>query len=184
MSILRTYIQQTSYDGTTYTKGSVIDTLADYNIGCMEFPFERAPKIKKVAERDWHDEHGKDVFLEKGLFLDDYEIDAEFCYKGTQKTIVSDMVGFLNFIRGYNDGATGARLTVYDEHVGFGRKDVYVEEVDPQMYKADPSDPDALFGFKVKFHVNDPKTEITPVIDSATKKVTDLSFNEQQDNAQ
>lgn len=175
-SIARTYIQQMCYDGTSYTKGAVVDILDTYNIGCIDFPFESAPKTKDVPQRDWHDQHGKDVFIEGGVFLDDYDIEAEFCYKGTVDKIGSDLKGFLDFIRGYNDGAAGARLSVYDEHVGFGRKDIYVDEVDPQMYKADASDPDALFDFKVKFHVNDPKTEVTPTVDATTKKVTDLFF--------
>lgn len=177
MEVKRTFIQQTSFDGTTYTKGSVIDTLEDYHIGCMEFPFKTAPKSQALIERQWPGKDGKDVYIPpNGIPLEDYDIEVEFIYKGTVPQIGTDMSGFLDFIRGRNEGATGGRLVIYDEHVGFGRKDVAVADVDPQMYQADESDPDALFDFKVTFHVYDPSTNITVVTDNKTKKVTDLSF--------
>lgn len=176
-TILRTYIQQTKFDGSTYTKGPVIDTLADYNIGCIEFPFKTAPKSQALPERVWPGKDGKDVYVpEGGIPLEDYDIEVEFVYKGTFEKISSDMQGFINFIRGRNSGATGGRLCVYDEHVGFGRKDVTVTDVDPQTYEADDSDPDALFDFKVTFHVCDPATDVTLTKDATTKKVTDLTF--------
>lgn len=179
MDIPKTYIQQTSYDGSSYTKGAVVDILDSYNIGCVEFPFETAPKSQKLAEREWFGEDGKDVFIPAaGVPLEDYDLEVEFVYKGTVETIGSDMKGFLNFIRGRNSGAVGGRLTVYDEHVGFGRKDVVVDEVDPQMYKADDSDPDALFDFKVKFHVYDPSTEVT-VSTGTDGMIKDLAFTTQ-----
>lgn len=173
--IPRTYIQQTKFDGTSYKKGLIVDTM-DYNIGCISFPFKMFPETKDLAERDWHDEHGKDVFVPtNGLYLKDYDLEAEFCYKGTMDNIVSDVSTFLKFLRGLNDGAVGGRLTVFDEHIGFGRKDVVAEDVDPDTFKADESDPDALFDFKVKFHVYDPKTEVSLRYDD-TELLTDLYF--------
>lgn len=177
-NIPRTYIQQTKYDGIGYTKGDVVDILEKYNVGCVSFPFKTAPKTQKLPEREWYGEDGKDVFVrDGGLPLEDYDVEAEFIYKGTLDRIGSDVPAFLDFIRGRNDGAVGGRLTVYDEYAGFGRKDVVVDEVDPQMYKADSSDPDAIFDFKVKFHVYDPATVVTLSKSVSTGKVTDLSFN-------
>lgn len=175
-TIFRTYIQQTSFDGTAYTKSSVVDTLSAYNIGCVSFPFQTAPKSQKLTEREWPGEDGKDVYVPPtGIPLEDYDLEVEFIYKGTEEKIASDMEGFLDFIRGRNKGAVGGRLSVYDEHVGFGRKDVVVDEIDDQLYKADGSDPDALFDFKVKFHVYDPSTSVSLKKDNKGN-VTDLAF--------
>lgn len=175
-TFFKTFIQQTKYDGKSYTKGSVVDILDTYNIGCVDFPFDMAPKTRKPPEREWYGEDGKDIFVRNdGLPLEDYDIDVEFCYKGTVDEIGSDMSSFLDYIRGRNTDAVGGRLVLYDEHVGFGRKDVIVDEVDPQMYSADASDPDALFDFKVKFHVYDPATVIVPTRNSSGK-VVDFVF--------
>lgn len=163
-TLFRTYIQQTWFDGNAYTKGPVVDILETYQVGCVEFPFETAPGTQKIPEREWPGEDGKDVFIPaSGIPLGDYDIEVEFCYKGTMGRISEDMSGFMDFIRGRNVGAVGGRLAVYDEHVGFGRKDVVAVDVDGQMYKADPSDPDAVFDFKVKFHVYDPSSSVTPI---------------------
>lgn len=175
-TLFKTFIQQTKYDGSSYTKGSVVDILDTYNIGCIDFPFNMAPKTQKLPEREWPGEDGKDIFIrDGGLPLEDYDIDVEFCYKGTVDKIGTDISSFLDYIRGRNAGAVGGRLVIYDEHAGFGRKDVVVDEVDPQMYSADASDPDALFDFKVKFHVYDPSTGVTPTRNS-TGKVTGFNF--------
>lgn len=177
MSSYHTYIQQYSYDGTTYKKGKLIDTIADYNIGCVSFPFDLAAKTKKIPSRDWNDEDGGDPFIPPmGLLLDSYELEVEFFYKGAVDKIASDMQNFLDFIRGRNKGAVGAYLMVYDEHAQYGRKGVVVNEVEPDMFQADDSDPDAMFDFKVKFQVYDPATQVTPSKDS-NGKVTELTFS-------
>lgn len=176
MGKYHTYIQQTSFDGQSYTKGSVIETLSKFHIGCLSFPFKTAPKSQKLTEREWPGVDGKDVYIPPtGIPLEDYDLEVEFIYKGTMETIETDMASFLDFIRGRNKGAVGGRLTVYDEHVGFGRKDVVVNEIDDQYYGADQSDPDALFDFKVKFHVYDPATPVE-LVKGTDGVVTDLSF--------
>lgn len=172
----RTFIQQTSFDGAEYTKGPVVDIMDKFHIGCIFFPFKTSPKSQKLPEREWPGEDGKDVYIPPtGIPLEDYDMEVEFVYKGSIDTIGPDMASFLDYVRGRNKEAVGGRLSVYDEHVGFGRKDVAVDEIDDQMYAADQSDPDALFNFKIKFHVYDPSTNVILEKDSKGA-VTDLSF--------
>lgn len=178
MRIPRTYIQQSLFDGTDYKKGDVVDILDRYNVACITFPFKLAPKSSKLIEREWPGEDGKDVYIPKtGLPIDDYDIEVSFCYKGTLDKIKNDMSEFLNFIRGRNEKATGGRLFVYDENVGFGRKDVVVSSIDDSTYQADESDPDAIFSFKVTFHVYDPSTDLK-IKRNGTGKIIDLETAE------
>ena len=51
MAIYKTYIQQLSYDGTDYTKGSIVDLLTAYKIICQDFPFKKNPKPKDLTHR-------------------------------------------------------------------------------------------------------------------------------------
>lgn len=176
MALYRTFIQQLSYDGTSYTKGAVKETLSDFNIGCIEFPFKMLGSAKELVSRDWPGENGKDVYVPpSGIPIQDYDLEVDFLYKGTVDSISTDMTAFIAFLLGKNSGATGARLCIYDENVGFGRKDVVLTEIDPEMYSAGDYDPDALFNFKAKFHVYDPWTAVSLTKDKSGN-VTDLSF--------
>ena len=63
MTIYNTYIQQLDFNGTTYTKGGVVDLLETYKIICQEFPFNKNPKPKELPTRDWAGEDGVDVYV-------------------------------------------------------------------------------------------------------------------------
>ena len=51
MVTYNTYVQQISFDGTTYTKGSVVDLLSKFKIVSQEFPFRKNPKPKDLPTR-------------------------------------------------------------------------------------------------------------------------------------
>lgn len=166
-TIYKAYIQQLRFDGRAYTKGSVVDILADYNVAVMEFPFKKNPKVKSLPSRDWAGTDGLDVYVpDGGLPLNSYDLEVTFIYVGTEETIRGDLSGFIDFICGRKKGANSdsvqsGRLAIYDEHVGMGRKDVTVSEVDNELFYCSDFDRDAVAKFKVKFTVFDPATDVS-----------------------
>lgn len=178
MAIYNTYVQQLSYDGLQYTKGSVVDLLSDYHIVAQEFPFAKNPKTKDLPTRDWAGDDGLDVYVPKEMPVKHYDIEVAFLYTGTEETIRGDISAFIDFLYGRNDGAVGSRLAIYNEHTGIGRKDVVVSEVDNEIFYLTDEDPDAVAKFKVKFTVYDPTTEVTPTYRtvSGVRSVSELNF--------
>lgn len=162
MGILKTYIQQLSFDGVEYTQGSVVDLLTTYKIVCEEMPFVLYPKPKELATRNWIGSDGQDVYVPNTITFQKYDIDVTFLYVGTQSSIHQDIKNFICFLYGRNANAVGGRLAIYDEHVKIGRKDVVVSEVGNDIYHVTDNDSDAIARFKVKFTVYDPITEVTP----------------------
>lgn len=168
MEFYNAYIQQLSYDGETYTKGEFRDLLKDFGCGVSSFPFKPFSEAKDAITRDWVDEHGTDVYIPKdGQFLKSYELDVELIFKGTENNIRTNIMNFLKFIY-------GKRLAIYDEFVGFGRKDVRAKSHDNNLLFIAGDNADSVATFKVKFEVNDPVTEVLLIKSSDG---VSLSFN-------
>lgn len=178
MTIYNTYVMQLSFDGTAYTKSSVVDLLETYNIICQDFPFAKNPKPKELPTRDWAGDDGLDVYIPKELPVKHYDMEVVFLYVGTEETIRTDLTNFIDYLYGRNDGAVGSRLAIYNEHTGIGRKDVVVAEVNNEIFYLTDSDPDAIAKFKVKFTVFDPATDVSPITGTVNGEtvVTGLSF--------
>lgn len=180
MSVANTYIQQIKFNGKNYSKGSVVDLKESFKIICQDFPFMKNPRSKALPTRDWPDEDGLDVYVPDTLPIKHYDIDVVFLYVGTEDNIGDNISNFIDFIYGRkkgNDGDTvqSARLAVYNEYVGMGRKDIVVSEVENEIFYISDNDPDAIAQFKVKFTVYDPTTIVTPITNSFNK-VTSLNF--------
>lgn len=169
-------MQQTRLNGNTYTKGPVIDLLDTYKIVCQEFPFTLLPEPKKLAERNWEDEDGIEVYVPSVRKMKEYTVDVDFLYKGTDETIRTDLNNFINFLNGRNTGAVGSRLVVYNEYTGIGRKDVTVDKISNELFTAGDEDPDAMAKFKVTFKVCDPTTDVT-LTRTTNNGTTTLSLN-------
>lgn len=170
--IYKAYIQQTWFDGRNYSRGSVVDLLEDYRIAVMEFPFKKNPKAKALPSRDWAGTDGLDVYVPvDGLPVASYDMEVTFLYVGTEETIRGDISDFIDFLYGRKPGRNtdsiqSGRLTIYDEHVGMGRKDVVVSEVDNELFYCSEYDKDAVAKFKVKFTVYDPTTDVRPSVNN------------------
>ena len=184
MAIYKTYIQQLSYDGSNYTKGSIVDLLTAYKIICQDFPFKKNPKPKDLPTRDWAGEDGLDVYVPDKIPMKSYDIDVTFLYVGTEQSIRTDISNFLDFICGRikadnSDTVKSGRLAIYNEYVGMGRKDVVVNEIDNEIYYVTDCDPDAVAKIKVKFTVYDPTTEVTATETTVgnVTSVSNLSFS-------
>ena len=171
MSVAKTYIQQIKFNGTTYSKGSVVDLKEAFNIVCQDFPFKKNPKSKDLPSRDWYDEDGLDVYVPNTLPIKHYDLDVVFLYAGLKANIRSDISKFIDFVYGrekgsISDSVRSARLAVYNDYVDMGRKDIIVSEVENEILYLSDRDPDAIAKFKVKFTVYDPTTVVTPVTNS------------------
>ncbi len=184
MEIFKTYIQQLSFDGITYSKGSVVDLLKSYNIICQDFPFKKNPKPKDLPTRDWAGEDGLDVYIPDKIPMKSYDMDVTFLYVGDEEHIRTDISDFIDFIcgrikGGNSDTVKSGRLAIYNEYVGMGRKDVVVSDIDNEIFYCTDADPDAVAQFKVKFTVYDPTTDITPVFGTydGENRCTQLNFD-------
>ena len=179
MAGYKTYIQQLHFNGITYTQGSVVELLNKFKVVAMDFPFKKNPKPKDLPTRDWAGSDGLDVYVPDQIPMNSYDIDVTFLYVGTDGTIRTDLINFIDFLYGRskadsNDTVQSGRLAVYNEYTGIGRKDVVVSEIDNEVFDADASDPDAVAKFKVKFTVYDPTTDVSVIESQGT--VTGLNF--------
>lgn len=155
------FIQQQTRDGSTYTNvGEVIDTYVRWGVVCQEIPFKVLPESKDLAKREWHDEDGDDVYVPAGgLKAKAYDLEAKFLYAGNVSEMAGKLKGFLTFLYGRNTGGASL-LKIYDEYTQTGRRGVYVEGVDPDLYFHSDVNIDAIAQFKVKFRVTDPVYEV------------------------
>lgn len=162
------YIEQISYNGETYTRGTVRDTYATWSIVCSKSPFKYAD-AKDVATRNWLDEHGEDVYIPSDVKLKKFDAEFMFLCNGTEANVKSRVKAFLRFLmgkswknsQGNTISATGSRLVVFDEYNGFGWKDMRFKSFSTDGLVMDNGDSEVILEFKVVFEVFDPFTEIT-----------------------
>lgn len=161
MEYKKLFMQQQTFDGRTYTNvGTKIDTQDAYHVVCEEFPFKHLPETKDLAKREWHDEHGEDVYIPNdGLKFKAYDLEASFLYVGKQEDMQTELFSFVNFISGRNTGGS-PMLAVYDEYTQTGRRGVYVQSINNDLFAYDDMNPEVIARFKVKFRVTDPMNNI------------------------
>lgn len=147
----------------------VKNSLVDFNIVCVDFPFQLYPETKNLVSDDWPEEHGEDVFFPDKLPLKAYDLEAELCYVGNSGSAYDDIVSFLDYLRG-EDG-NGTSLKIYNPHTKIGRQKLYLKSVDDDIFHSDVYGDIVLFS--VTFRVTDPKTKITPTVTGGN--VTNLS---------
>lgn len=184
MVLYNTYVQQISFDGLEYAKGSVVDLLSAFNIVCQEFPFKKNPSPKDLPTRDWAGEDGLDVYIPEKLPVKHYDIDVIFLYKGSEQAMRGDLNNFIDFLYGRIKGAESdvvqsSRLAIFNEYTRLGRKDVIVSEIENEIFNLSDSDPDGVAKFKVRFTVYDPTTEVTPTygLYNGERRCTALNFD-------
>lgn len=176
MAFYRTFIQQLQYDGTDYTKGSIVDIFDEFAMGVEKFPFKESPEVKDVAHREWLDEHGRESYISPdGLFLKDYDLDVDVICYGSLSDLHTRIENFLKFIKGENTNGS-ARLAIYDEHVGQGRKDVIYAGNENTLWYNEDCDDDRIARFTIKFHVDDPYTKVTPAFNVQTGNIATLNW--------
>lgn len=180
MATHRLFLQQTDFNGLAYTKGTAVDSLSEFGVVCSEFPFKLLSESKDVVTKNFIGSHGLDVYIPKKNRIKDYDLDVQFLYCGTHATMRNDIERFLKFLNGHSGGAdeeaTGSRLVIYDQYTQTGRKDVRCMSSEFGTWWDQPDyDTDAIADFKVRFHVYDPVTNVTPVF-GQNQQLSDLTW--------
>lgn len=170
----KTYIQQIYYDGSSYTKGSVVDIETEFGCVATDFPLLAGEEMKEVVAREWAGEDGRDVYMPAHPAMQHYDVTATFAFKGAEDMLRDNISRFLRFVTGRNIGATGGMLAIYNTYTKDGRKDVHVTKIDPDMYYCEEYDDEKSATIDITFMVEDPATDVKPVLTEG--KVTDLQF--------
>lgn len=146
------------------------ETIADFGLYCMELPFSMFTSTRKLTEREWPGENGKDVYIPKRLDAEAYTIKIKFGYKGNPESANEHLKAFWDYLTG-NDGS-GVYIKFYNDYNRVGRRHVrFLNISDSPIYVRDECG-DFLV-FDVEFNVDDPITDVIPLID-ADKKVINL----------
>ena len=173
----RLYIEQTSFDGSTYTRGKATDTYATWNVVCSKSVFRNYGDPKDVATRSWLDEYGDDVYIPADVKLKKFDAEFTFLCNGTEADVKYNVRNFQLFLLGkechykrwderfqqYVEAAVapvGARLVMFDTYNSIGWKDVRCKSFSADTIVMDNSDNEIVIEFKVVFEVNDPWTAV------------------------
>ena len=155
---------ETVYIQKIGTGSPVKETIADFDIYCADMPFKLFVEAKAPSKRDWFDEHGDDEYIPNGgLKLKAYTIDVRFCCKGDKYSSNEKIKKFINYLTGL-DGS-GAEMKMYCTWTKIGRKGIRFDKLNDKAELLRDEDGDTLV-FTITFKVNDPITDITPIIDT------------------
>lgn len=170
----RIFLQKTTYAGMSVVNGGVVDISAKYGIYPSEAPFLVMGDMKDAAKRDWPDEDGIDVFYGNATPpMKDYDIEITCMAKADSvEALRTNINSFIAFIKG--DDGKGNVFMMYDEHCRSGRQKVRFVSFDEQSYYNLDMDDEKQLTFKVKFHVDDPRSVVAPSYGVDGKTVTGL----------
>lgn len=173
----KVYLQKQIFSGTSVSKGTLHETVADFSIYISDVPFlPIGAEMKDPASRDWHDEDGLDVFYTASPPMKDYDLELSCMAKGTTiAALRSSVDSFLQYLSG-SDGL-GSVFLLYDTRSATGRQHVRYVSASTDVFYNEDSDTELFLSFKVKFHVDDPRTLVSPVYSvSSPATVTGLSI--------
>lgn len=146
------------------TGSPVKETIADFDIYCADMPFKLFVEAKAPSKRDWFDEHGDDEYIPNGgLKLKAYTMDVRFCCKGDKYSSNEKIKKFINYLTGLDE--SGAEMKMYCTWTKIGRKGIRFDKLNDKAELLRDEDGDTLV-FTITFKVNDPITDITPIIDT------------------
>ncbi|WP_333615542.1 hypothetical protein [Bacteroides pyogenes] len=159
MNYEKVYIQKIK-DGST-----IKETIADFDIYCSAMPFKLYAEAKEPSKREWQDEHGDDEYIPAdGLKMKAYFMDVEFCCKGDKFSTNEKINNFIKYVTGM-DGS-GAEMKMYCTWTKIGRQRIRFDKLnDDAKLIRDDEEGDILI-FKITFKVNDPITDIKPIIEN------------------
>ena len=148
MECYKVYIKQEK------SGASVVETIEDFGLYCVDIPFKPAGDVKDIVSRDWKDENGVDEYIPAdGLKMSAYEIDVKFGYKG-------DKLGANKAISSLMSCLTAGYVSIYDTYTGIGRQKVRLVKLNDNAELVRDDDGDILI-FSVTLKVCDPITNIS-----------------------
>lgn len=172
MTPYKFYIQQCTYNGSSYTQGTVRESYADWGIVCSKCVFRHYGDPKDVSSRNWLDEHGEDVYIPANVKLKKFDAEYTFLCNGSELDVKTKVKEFHRYLMGmpwhdaqYNTvSSEGSRLIIYDTYNSVGWKDVRLKTFSADALVMDNGDDEVVLEFKVVFEVNDPYTTISRVV--------------------
>ncbi len=168
MEPYKLYFQRIDYDGESYSKGSLKETLSEWGIACSDSQDKPINEMKSLTTLSWPGEDGSDVYVPETPRAKEYEIQLSFVYCGEDEFRKQKIQSFIDFLK-------SGRLAYYDEFTEIGRKDVvYVSYAPDKLIRKSSDENDSISIFKMNFRVHDPTTDITPVI--VNNNVTELTW--------
>lgn len=146
------YIQKTSSGST------VKETVADFDIYCMNIQFSTMQDAKELPNNDWYDEHGDDEYIPSTLMLKAYTMDIKFACKGAEKSANAKINALMSYLTGA-DGS-GSEMKIYSTYTQIGRQGVRFLKLSEDAELIRDKNGDILM-FTVTFKINDPVTNVT-----------------------
>lgn len=182
------YIEQTAYDGVTYTHDRAYETFATWGIVCGNTPYRNYGDPKDAATRNWLDEHGEDVYIPQDVKLKKFDMEVTFLCNGTEDRVKYNVNQFHLFLLGKDSkyksmhqsgveventiSAVGPRLALYDEYSNVGWKDVRFKSFSTDGLVMDNGDDEIVLEFKVTFEVFDPFTKVDLITNQHGNSIT------------
>lgn len=148
MQYYKVYIQSEKADS------SVLETIEDFGMYCMDIPFKMVDKAKEPAKRTWYDEDGDDEYIpSSGLRSEAYEMTVKFGFKGDKFAATSALGLFLTYLR------QAGLMKMYCDYTLVGRQHVRFVSIsdDAELVRDETGD---VLVIKITFKVNDPITDI------------------------
>lgn len=139
------------------------ETIKDFGLYCMDSPFILYTTARKLTEREWPGEDGKDVYVPSRLDVDAYSIKLKFGYKGAEREANNKIKAFLEYLTG-RDGS-GVYMKMYCDYTNIGRRHVRFSQIpgDPVFFRDGDGD---FLVFDLEMNVDDPVTDIVPSADA------------------
>ena len=187
MEPYRFLVEQTSYDGVSYTAGNAYDTYDTWGIVCSKTPFRIYGDPKEISTRNWLDEHGEDAYFPAEIKLKKFDLEVAFLCNGTEDKVKYNVNQFLLFLQGmeskykfiHQSGREveqtiqpmGSRLAIYDGFNSEGWKDVRFKASSSDALVMDNSEEEVVLEFKVTFEVFDPFTKVEVNVGTHGKRI-------------
>lgn len=146
------------YFQKTAANASVYETVADFDIYCMDIQFSTMQNVKELPSNDWYDEHGDDEYIPDSLKISAYTVDIKFACKGSYRTVNNKINTFVSYLTGA-DGS-GAEMKMYSTYTQIGRQGVRFHSMEEEAELVRDSKNGDILIFTITFKINDPVTNI------------------------
>lgn len=138
-------------------EGAEVINSSNYGCYVTSSPYIPVPtKVKNISSQSWFDENGDDEYIPDNLYYEAVEAELSFVYKGTVSSAKTQILNFINYLR-------GGVFSFYDQFTHIGRQNVRLVDFSDNavMRRETPSSENCVVEFSVLIKINDPVTDIT-----------------------
>lgn len=150
-----------NYKGILFQKdGESVRNSSEWGCYVTGSPYIPTPtKPKNIASQSWYDEHGDDEFIPEQLYYEAVEAELSFVYKGTVTKAKSQILAFIDYLR-------GGYFKFYDQFYEIGRQKVRMVDFSEgaEFKYSDITTGEGVATFSINIKINDPVTDVTLVL--------------------